>query len=313
VTFYILIPSMLALAVVVADIVWEHKRLRGLSGLFFGVLAGLVLAYAINCIINLFLLVFPNIAGAPTAKLVISLIDTAVVFLCITIVLQTRDDFRFIVPYVEFSKHAKGNQPVLLDTSVIIDGRIADIAETNILKGEIIIPRFILSELQNVADSSDKLKRNRGRRGLDILGRLRNCQKVDIRILDAQAPGMKSADTDANLIALAKHLDGKIMTNDYNLNKIAQLRGVDVININDLSNALKPVALPGENLMVKIVKPGEGPLQGVGYLDDGTMIVVEQGRDQIGKEVSISVTSILQTSAGRMIFGRMEADKTISR
>jgi uncharacterized protein YacL len=310
VTLYVLLPALVAFGIVLADILWQRKRLRGLSGLFFGVLAGLVLAYALNGIVHLFLSVFPNLADAPTVQLAISLADTAIVFLCVTIVIQTRDDFRFIIPYVEFSKHAKGARPLLLDSSVIIDGRIGDIAETRILESQIVVPRFVLEEIQAIADSADKLKRNRGRRGLDVLGKLQGNGKLDVRIWDAQAPNVDAgAETDAKLVTLAKHLDGRIVTNDYNLNKIAQLRGVDVININDLANALKPVALPGETMAVKIVKHGEEPGQGVGYLDDGTMVVVEGGRDHIGKEVTIAVTSFLQTSAGRMIFGRLEADK----
>ena len=171
--------------------------------------------------------------------------------------------------------------------------------------------RFVLAELQAIADSDDKLKRNRGRRGLDVLNRLRESAKVDIRVLDMQVPAVEDCpDVDSKLVALARHLTGRVMTNDYNLNKIAQLRGVEVININDLANALKPVVLPGEGMKVKVIRPGEEPGQGVGYLEDGTMVVAEQGRDHIGREIMITVTSVLQTSAGRMIFGRLDPDKT---
>ncbi len=306
----ILVPAALAVAVILVDIFWKNKRLRGLSGLFFGVLAGLVLAFAINRVLELYFSLYPGLAGASTAQIIISLVDAALIFFCVTIVMQTKDDFRFIIPYVEFSRHAKGARPLLLDTSVIIDGRVADIAQTGILVGEIIVPRFILQELQAIADSSDKLKRNRGRRGLDILSKMRSNSKIDVRILEAPSMAQEAGDNDAKLLALAKHLNGYLVTNDYNLNKVAQLRGVDVININELANSLKPVVLPGETLTVQIVKPGEEPGQGVGYLDDGTMVVAEQGRDQIGKEVTLSVTSVLQTSAGKMIFGRIDADKT---
>jgi len=176
------------------------------------------------------------------------------------------------------------------------------------------VPRFILAELQAIADSSDKLKRNRGRRGLDILNRLQASDKTDIQILDAHVSRVEDAgDVDAKLVALAEHLDGRVVTNDYNLNKVAQLRGVDVININDLANALKPIVLPGETLRVKVIKPGEEAGQGVGYLEDGTMVVAEQARDAIGQEITIVVTSILQTSAGRMIFGRLNGEKALSR
>jgi uncharacterized protein YacL len=306
----ILLPAAFAVAVILVDIFWKRKRLRGLSGLFFGVLAGLVLAFAINRVLGLYFSLYPGITDAPTEQIIISLVDAALIFFCVTIVMQTKEDFRFIIPYVEFSRHAKGTRPLLLDTSVIIDGRVADIALTGILAGEIVVPRFILHELQAIADSSEKLKRNRGRRGLDILNKMRNNPKIDIRIFDAPSIAQDAGDNDTKLLTLAKHLDGYLVTNDYNLNKVAQLRGVDVININELANSLKPVVLPGETLTVQIVKPGEEPGQGVGYLDDGTMVVAEQGRDQIGKEVILSVTSVLQTSAGKMIFGRVGTDKT---
>jgi uncharacterized protein YacL len=253
------------------------------------------------------------LAHVKTVQLIKMLLGASAVFLCVTIVMQTKDDFRFVIPYVQFSRQTKGARPILLDTSVIIDGRIADIAETRILESQVVVPRFILAELQAIADSGDKLKRNRGRRGLDVLNRLQSLEEVDIEILDPHVNEVVTAgDVDAKLVALAKHLDGRVVTNDYNLNKIAGLRGVEVININDLANALKPVVLPGEAMAVRVIKPGEESGQGVGYLDDGTMVVVEQGREFIGREVSITVTSVLQTSAGRMIFGRVDPDRTFS-
>jgi uncharacterized protein YacL len=210
-----------------------------------------------------------------------------------------------VIPYVEFSRETKGARPLVLDTSVIIDGRIADVAETRVFDGEMIVPRFVLAELQAIADSDDKLKRNRGRRGLDVLNHLQSDEKLEIRVLEPHVREVDAApDVDAKLVALAENLNGRVVTNDYNLNKIAQLRGVEVINVNDLANALKPVVLPGEQLQVKIIRPGEESHQGVGYLEDGTMVVVEQARDQIGRTVGIAVTSVLQTSAGRMIFGK---------
>ncbi len=195
----------------------------------------------------------------------------------------------------------------MLDTSVIIDGRIADVAETQVIDQPMVVPRFVLQELQNVADSSDKLRRNRGRRGLDILNRLQKSQGVEVRIHDGEIPELAGVrEVDQQLVILAKHLGGKVVTNDYNLNKIARLQGVEVINLNDLANAMKPIVLPGENLTVKLIKKGEEQGQGVGYLDDGTMVVAEQGFYHLGETVRLTVTSVLQTSAGRMIFGRME-------
>jgi len=228
-------------------------------------------------------------------------------YICISLLIQTKDDFRFIIPYVEFSKEVKGLKPYVLDTSVVIDGRIADLVETNVLDNQLIMPRFVLTELQGVADSHDKLRRARGRRGLDILNRLRNNENIDLKIYDRELPEMDGQPVDMKLVLLAKHLEGKIVTGDYNLNKVARLHNVAVINLNDIANSLKPVFLPGESFAVRIVKPGEEIGQGVGYLDDGTMIVVEGGREHIGKEVKVNVTSVLQTSAGRMIFGKYAA------
>lgn len=222
-------------------------------------------------------------------------------YFCISLVLQTKDDFRFILPYIEFAKQIRGHRPTILDTSVIIDGRIVDIVETQIMQGVIIVPRFVLDELQLIADSADKLKRSRGRRGLEILQKLQALTAIEVHIEERDAEGIN---VDQKLIDLAQQMQGRVMTNDFNLNKIAGLRGVDVININDLAKALRPVVLPGEHMTVKLVKPGESPTQGVGYLEDGTMVVVEDGRSHLDHNVDLVVTSTLQTSAGRMIFGR---------
>jgi uncharacterized protein YacL len=196
----------------------------------------------------------------------------------------------------------------ILDTSVIIDGRIADVAETGFLGGTLIIPQFILRELQQVADSPDSSKRQRGRRGLDMLQRLRNNSKLDIQIVETDFPQVK--EVDLKLIELGKQLEAVIVTNDFNLNKVSQLRGVAVLNINELANALKPVVLPGEAMKVFILKEGKEYNQGVAYLDDGTMVVVDNARKLIGKNAEVAVTSVLQTTAGKMIFGKLWEDAT---
>jgi len=192
----------------------------------------------------------------------------------------------------------------ILDTSVIIDGRIADIAETGFLDGTVVTPQFVLRELQLVADSGDSLKRNRGRRGLDILQRLQKVPSLQIQIVEDDFPGVR--EVDLKLIELAKVYEGKIITNDFNLNKVAQLQGVEVLNINELANALKPIVLPGETMRVFILKEGKEYNQGVAYLDDGTMVVVDNARKAIGKTIDVSVTSVLQTTAGKMIFGKWD-------
>jgi len=196
----------------------------------------------------------------------------------------------------------------ILDTSVIIDGRIADIAETGFLEGPLLIPQFVLGELQHIADSHDPIKRTRGKRGLEILHHIQKQVNVNVRIVETDYPSVK--EVDAKLIELAKEVSGKIITNDSNLNKVAALQGIEVLNINGLANSLKPVVLPGEEISTKIVKEGKEMGQGVAYLDDGTMIVVDNGRRQIGKNIDVVVTSVLQTPAGRMIFARLKEEAT---
>ena len=195
--------------------------------------------------------------------------------------------------------------PVLLDTSVIIDGRIADISHTGFLRGELLVPNFVLNELQHIADSSDTLRRNRGRRGLDILRRLQDESVSPVRITDMDVEGVHEVDD--KLVLLAKQLRCAIVTNDYNLNRVAELQGVPVLNINELANAVKTVYLPGESFRVSIIQEGKETDQGVGYLDDGTMVVIENGRRHIGSTIEVNVTKVLQTAAGRMIFARPES------
>jgi uncharacterized protein YacL len=201
-----------------------------------------------------------------------------------------------------FKDASRLHQYKVLDTSVIIDGRIADICETGFLDGTLVVPQFVLRELQQVADSSDSMKRNRGRRGLDVLQRVQKMTNVHVQIVETDFPEVK--EVDLKLIELAKRLSGKIVTNDFNLNKVAQLRGVAVLNINELANSLKPVVLPGEVLRVFVLKEGKEAGQGIAYLDDGTMVVVDQGKRAIGRTVEVTVTSVLQTTAGKMIFCR---------
>ena len=293
-----------AVAVVAVDTLLSKKRLDTLSSVYFGLIVGLFLTYVLQLALSPILPDDPR--AAKNVQYGMLLAGMLLCYICVSLIMQTKDDFRFIIPYVEFSKEVKGLKPYVLDTSVVIDGRIADVVETQVLDNQLIMPRFVIGELQAVADSSDRLKRSRGRRGLDILNRLRSNTAVDLKIFDHELPEFAGQPVDLKLVLLAKHLDGKVVTNDYNLNKVAKLHGVGVINLNDLANALKPVCLPGETLEVRIVKHGEEAGQGVGYLDDGTMIVVEGGRDHLQEQVRIAVTSVLQTSAGRMIFGRYE-------
>lgn len=205
---------------------------------------------------------------------------------------------------VGFLGQKKEEETRILDTSVIIDGRIADICETGFLEGTLVVPRFVLDELQYIADSADPTKRSRGRRGLDILNRMQKMPNIRITISDQDFPRVKGVD--AKLVALAQATGGKIITNDFNLNKVAELQGVRILNVNELANALKPIVLPGESMSVKVIKEGKEPGQGVGYLDDGTMIIVDNGQRYIGQTLEVTVTSVLQTTAGRMIFTEMK-------
>ncbi len=203
------------------------------------------------------------------------------------------------------------SRPILLDTSVIIDGRIADIAQTGFISGELLVPRFVLNELQYIADSPDRLRRNRGRRGMEVLRILQEDAPIPVRITDMDIEGTRQVDD--KLILLAKRLHCPIMTNDYNLNRVAELQGVQVMNINELANAVRAIYLPGETLEIEVIQEGKEIGQGVGYLDDGTMVVVESGRDYIGKTIPVIVTKVLQTAAGRMIFARPHLDSSPQR
>jgi len=284
------------------DVLSGRKRLDSITAVYFGLLIGLLLTYVLKLALS------PMLPDADTleAQWTPVILGMVLCYSCISVLMQTKHDFRFIIPYVEFAKEIKGLKPYVLDTSVVIDGRIADVVETRIIDNQLIMPQFVIAELQAIADSSDRLKRGRGRRGLDILNRLRSDPKVDLHVYDRELPEFAGQPVDQKLVLLAKKLDGKVVTNDYNLNKVAKLHEVGVINLNDLTNALKPVFLPGETLDVQVVKLGEEAGQGIGYLEDGTMVVIEGGREHVGQEVSTVVSSVLQTSAGRMVFCRYE-------
>lgn len=299
----------LAITILAIAVEWltPKKSLTGLAGIFFGLLVGMLISWAMKPVIEMINVIYNLQIPDATLRMVIWMTGMCICYLIISIVIRTKDDIRFVIPYVEFSRQIKGLRPMVLDTSVIIDGRIADIAQTRFFDSPLIVPRFVLNELQLIADSADKMKRNRGRRGLDMLNKLQHAPAVEVIIDDTPPLGVEEkAGVDQKLVAFSKNCNGRLVTNDYNLNKVAQLRGLDVVNVNDLANALKTVTLPGETMQVKIMRPGEESNQGVGYLEDGTMVVVEGANDKIGQAIQFTVTSALQTSAGRMIFGKME-------
>lgn len=290
---------LLTQSVTFIDTLFPRKRLDLISAIYFGLLIGTLLAYLLNVAL------LPVLGHTGFAAITTTLILIVLPYICITLLLQTKDDFRFVIPYVEFAKEVKGGRPLILDSSALIDGRIADVTDTHIFDTEILVPSFVLEEVQDIADSSDKVRRMRGRRGLDVLTKLQQNPKVDIRMYEVTEKDLEGQTVDQRLVALGKRLGGRIVTNDFNLNKVASVQGVDVVNLNDVANALKPRYLPGENLRIRVIREGEAMGQGVGYLDDGTMVVCEQASALLGKDIDVIVTSVLQNSAGRMIFGRL--------
>lgn len=292
---------LIASAVIALEYAMESVSVRGLSAAVFGLLFGLLLA---KLIAGAFIIVPLGENVSLTLQVVLTLVFC---YLGMVVAMRGRDEFNLIIPYVKFSRQNQKDDIILLDTSVIIDGRIADVCTTRFIEGRFVVPKFVLRELQQIADSQDPLKRNRGRRGLDILNKIRKNTDVDVKISDEDFPELQ--EVDAKLVKMAKVLSAKIFTNDFNLNKIAELQGIAVLNVNELANALKPVVLPGELMEVKLIKEGKEYNQGVAYLDDGTMVVVDNGRRMIGQTMKVMVTSVLQTTAGRMVFAKIENNR----
>lgn len=295
-----ILMMLITQAVTVLDVLIGKKRIEVISAVYFGLLVGVLLAYLLS---QAFDLIIPIDSPFKTAFV---LATTLIIpYMCISLLLQTRNDFRFVIPYVEFARDLKGGRPLIIDSSALIDGRISDIVDTQIIDSILIIPDFVLIEIQSIADSTDKFRRNRGRRGLEVLTKLQNNPKIDVSMHDSIKDEPAETTVDQRIIILAKKLGGAIVTNDLNLNKVASVQGITAINLNDVANALKPRYVPGDRLHIRIQKPGENPGQGVGFLDDGTMVVCENASDMIDRDVEVSVTTVLQQSAGRIIFCRM--------
>lgn len=265
----------------------------GVVGMIIGLLIAFLLAYGLNFVSNI-------MEKQQVVPWIYTLLTGIMAYLGLLIGSKKIEEFSFF----GLGQPKDSGDYRILDTSVIIDGRIADISDTGFLQGNLIVPRFVLDELQYIADSSDSMKRSRGRRGLDILNRMQRSVGINIEISDQDFPKLKGVD--AKLVALAKKINAKIVTNDFNLNKVAELQGIRILNVNELANALKPVVLPGETMTVKIIKEGKETGQGVAYLDDGTMIVVDNAQKHQGSNVEVLVTSVLQTTAGRMIFSELK-------
>ncbi len=289
--------------VTLIDIFTPRKRIEVISAIYFGLLIGVLLSYMLMQTTTPLLEALKLLKYEGPIKLVLTLMVT---FLSTSLLIQTRDDFRFVIPYVEFARELKGVRPLILDSSALIDGRIADVVETKILDSKMIVPDFVLKEVQDIADSQDKNRRIRGRRGLEVLAKLQQMPHAEVTVYDTKKKEVeyRGLTVDQRLVELGKDLNGRVVTSDFNLNRVAAVQGVEVINLNDVASSLRPRYLPGDNLKVRVIREGEAQGQGVGYLDDGTMVVCEQGRDLIGKEIETTVTSVLQSSTGRMIFTR---------
>ncbi len=302
-----LVGAGIGIGIAVGIILLEHGlgkvSLRGLSAAVFGLVLALIVSKFLIGAIDL----VPELdaTAAPILKLVLVLILS---YLGMVFSMRGRDEFNLIIPYVKFDRQDQSDAVLILDTSVIIDGRILDVCQTKFVEGRFVVPRFVLKELQQVADSKDSLKRNRGRRGLDILNQLRKTSHVSMKIHEEDFPEISSVDE--KLVKLAKVLSAKVLTNDFNLNKLAEFQGVTILNINELANSLRPVVLPGEIMEVRLIKEGKEPNQAIGYLEDGTMVVVDNAKKMLGGVVTATVTSVLQTNAGRMIFTKLDSEKT---
>ena len=276
----------------------RRVSVRGLSSAVFGLLLGLVMSKIVYEAIILFGPLQENL------KIIRAIMTFVFCYLGMIIAIRGKDEFNIIIPYVRLSRQDESESMIVIDTSVIIDGRITDICKTKFLEGKLIVPRFVLKELQQIADSSDPIKRQRGRRGLEVLNTIQKDLGMHLTIHEEDFPDVP--EVDAKLVKLAKLLGAMVLTVDFNLNRVATIQNVRVLNINELANALKPVVFPGETMEIKLIKEGKEHNQAIGYLEDGTMVVVEEGRRLIGQTIKVAVTSVLQTQAGRMIFTKAE-------
>lgn len=293
-----IIGGISAFIIIIIEAGLRKVSVSWLSSAAFGLILGLIISKLVG---DAFSITAINPGVLSFVRVILTL---TFCYLGMVIALRAKDDFSVIIPYVRLRRQDQSGDIVLLDTSAIIDGRIVDIFKTKFLGGKIIIPKFVLRELQQIADSTDSIKRQRGRRGLEILNTIQKESGLDITINEEDFA--ETSEVDAKLVKLAKLLEAKILTVDFNLNRVATIQGIKVLNINELANALKPVVFPGEEMQVRLIKEGKEHNQAIGYLEDGTMIVVEDGRRLIGQEVKALVTSVLQTQAGRMIFTKLE-------
>ncbi|MEZ6184768.1 MAG: TRAM domain-containing protein [Planctomycetota bacterium] len=301
-----IVSGTIALAVIMVDTLAVARSSIGtVSAIVFGLLIGLLVAQIFVGIVSL-VVEFESEGGKETLGAIRLALVLIFCYLGPAYILRTQDDLRFIVPYVEFRRQAQGPKPLVLDTSAIIDGRIVDVARCNLFDAPLIVPRFVIEELQKIADSGDRGRRERGRLGLERLKRLREDRGLEVEVIPATYA--QQDEVDRRLIEVTRFRDGKLVTCDYNLQQVCEVEGVATINLNQLAEAVKLSFVAGETLRVRITRKGEGPEQGVGYLEDGTMVVVEGARDQKGKTITCEVTSTIQSSQGRMVFARTRGE-----
>ncbi|MDX2148893.1 MAG: PIN/TRAM domain-containing protein [Planctomycetota bacterium] len=299
---------VLAALVLLIDVLTPTKKISTLFSVFFGLFGAMVATVGFGFIIDLLASTYdidsPELVG--TVKV---LMGIALAYLGITVVLQTQDDFRLVIPYVEFSKQLRGPRPMIVDTSALIDGRFIDVAARGLVQSPVIVPKFVVDELHALADQPDKLKRGRGRRGLDAVGRLQRVAGLEVLVDDTP---VAATGVDHMLVELASEMQGTVVTTDSGLARVAKLRNIPLLNVHELAAALRPTFTSGESLSVRIQRRGEQPGQGVGYLDDGSMVVAEGAAESVGRDVQVVVSSTLQTAAGRLIFGRVASEGSMS-
>jgi len=279
----------------------RRASLKGLSSAVFGIILGLIIAWIFSATLDRFH--FPEEISQDFLHSIKLIVTFIFVYLGLILGVKGKDEFNLVIPYVKFKRQSQREEAAIVDTSSIIDGRILDIVKTGFIEAKFLVPRFVLNELQALADSTDHMKRQKGKRGIEILHSLKKEPNIEVEISDQNVDSVKSVDE--KIIKLAQTTDAEVLTTDYNLNRIAQLQGVKVLNINDLANALKPTFISGQRFSLKLIKEGKEHNQAVGYLEDGTMVVVENSRRLVGKIVNIEVTSILQSSSGRIVFTKL--------
>ncbi|MBX3379449.1 MAG: hypothetical protein KF805_05090 [Phycisphaeraceae bacterium] len=298
--FILVIATLIAAMVGSVDLLTRKKKIGAVIAVFFGIAAAMLATAALGSVVDLLATLYQIDERVTSAAKV--LLGIGLAYLAVTTILQTQDDFRLVIPYVEFAKQIRGAKPLILDSSALIDARFVDMAATGLIQSPVVIPRFVVLELQKLADSSDRLTRTKGRRGLDMVTKLQRLGTVSVSIDELPVPGKA---VDQMLIEFARLSPGLIVTTDLGLARVAEIQSIGVINIHELANALKPALVPGESLSVVLVREGEQAGQGVGYLDDGTMVVADAAAEFIGNRVELQVTSNLQTAAGRLIFAKL--------